>query len=109
MPWKRSDDNAIIIGEGGNPVFVYPDGNEVEFDADRQVVKIRELTEKASKRKTALDTANGSLALLTDAGMDIEDSETIKGFIKTAKDNALTVKNYDDSDMVKADEVQRIN
>jgi hypothetical protein len=108
MPWKKDDSENIVIGETGNPVFVYPDGNEVDFDADRQVVKIRELTEKASKRKLSLDTANGSLGLLTEAGIDIEDKESIKTYIKAAKTNADTVKNYDDKDMVAADEVQKI-
>jgi hypothetical protein len=108
MPWKKDDNDGIVIGESGNPVFVYPDGNEVDFDADRQVVKIRELTEKASKRKTSLDTANGSLSLLTEAGIDVEDNESIKTYIKAAKTNADTVKNYDDKDMVAADEVQKI-
>lgn len=108
MPWKKDDSDSIIIGDSGNPVFVYPDGNEVDFDADRQVVKIRELTEKASKRKTSLDAANGTLGILTEAGMDIADTETIKLYLKTARTNAETVANYDASDMVKADEVQKI-
>ena len=108
MPWKKTDDGKIIIGDSGNPIFVYPDGNEIEFDADEQVKKIRELTTKASKRKESIDSLNSNISLLSDAGVDTSSVDGIKDFLKTSKKNAETVANYKDSELVKADEVDKI-
>jgi len=108
MPWKRDGSNNIVIGESGNPIFVYPDGNEIDFDADSQVVKIRELTEKASKRKETLDNMVAALNPLSEAGVDVSSAEAIGEFTKKAKANADVVRNFKEEDYVKADAVQRI-
>ena len=70
MPWKKDEDGKLVIAESGDPVFVYPDGNEAPFNGDVQYSKVKELNTKLSKRKKRLDQYESTIKLFSDAGVD---------------------------------------
>ena len=107
MPWKR-EDGKLVIGDSGNPVYEYPSGDTVEFDADEQVKKIRELTSKSNKRKEKIEGLTSTLSFLSSAGVDITDNDDVKNFVEVSRQNSEKVKSLKDSEILKAGDVEKI-
>ena len=91
MPFKKNEDGSLAQADSGLPIFVGPDGSEKPYDPDQKATQIAELTERAAKRKDALEKAQASLALLGDV-------EDIGAFVTQAKANAETVASLADKE-----------
>lgn len=91
MPFKKNEDGSLAQNDSGLPIYVGPDGSEKPYDPDQKATQIAELTEKAAKRKDALDKAQSSLALLGEV-------EDIGAFVTQAKANAETVASLADKE-----------
>ncbi len=100
MPFKKNEDGSFAQSDSGLPIFVGPDGSEKPYDPDQKATQIAELTEKAAKRKDALDKAQSSLALLGDV-------EDIGAFVTQAKANAETVASLADKERDTESSVQK--
>lgn len=99
MPFKYAPDGSLVTADVDGkkaPVFVYPDGREIPFNADQAVSKIAELNRESQERREAAEAAAKKLAAFAD--LDPE----------AARKALSTVKNLDDKKLVEAGEVERI-
>jgi len=107
MPWKV-DENGQIEVKDGNPVFIHGDKSEAPFDGDGTVKTIAALKMESQTRREKLQSFKKIMEPLKDVGVNIDTGEGLGDYIKSSADAVETVKNFNDSDLVKADEVEKI-
>lgn len=100
MPFKYTPEGQIVTQEVDGkqvPVFVYPDGKEIPFDADSAVSKISQLNGEARQHREAKEAAEGKLK-------QFEGIEDPAAAVKALG----IVKNLDDKKLVDAGEIERV-
>ncbi len=108
MPWKRDSDNNLVTDDNGDPIFVYPNNNEMGINFDSQYSKITELNRKVLQRDKRISGFDATVKLLSDVGIDISDPNNLTTYLDSAEANAARIQNFNDSDFIKADEVEAL-
>jgi hypothetical protein len=102
MAWtlKTAEDGAPVI-QDGIPVYVDEAGKEAPIDPNQMHAKILELNAESKNRREKIQELTSKLKPL-------EGIENIEEFLGNATQAIETVKNLEDSDLVKAGEVEKI-
>ena len=92
----KLDEKGSVVVKDNLPVYVHEDGSESPFDAKQARDKIHELNEESKKRRLRIDELEK--AMKPYEGFDIE----------AAKKAIETVKNFNDKQLVDANEVEKL-
>jgi len=103
MPWKKDDKGNLVV-EGGNPVFVYPDGKETSLDGDSLVGKITELNSESATRRRELREAQEALKVFE--GLDA--AEARKALSTVANIDAKKLIDAGEAEKVKAEAIKAV-
>jgi hypothetical protein len=100
--WKlKLDDKGAVVMQNGKPVYINPEGKEVEFDVEQVMGSVAGLRAEAKTHREAKEAAEAAIKVFTDAGLDP----------KKAADYAKalqTVANLDQGKLVEAGKVEEI-
>ena len=100
--WKLLlDDKGQPVIRNGKPVYVDPQGKEIEFDVEQVMGSVVTLREEAKTHRLAKETAEANLKVFTDSGLKPEQA-------KDAAKAIQTVVNLDQGKLVEAGKVEEI-
>ena len=92
----KVDEKGIAMVKDNMPVYVHEDGSESPFDAKGAMDKIHELNEESKKRRLKIDELEKGLKNFE--GLDVD----------AAKKALETVKNFNDKQLIDANEVEKL-
>lgn len=100
--WKlKLDDKGNVVMSNGKPVYVNPEGKDVEFDVEQVMGTVTALRGEAKTHREGKEAAEAALKVFKDSGLDPTKAADYAKAIQT-------VANIDQSKLVEAGKVEEI-
>lgn len=100
MPWKRDDNNQLVMDDNGNPIRVDKDGNESGVN-DEGIDSLNSAVSESIERKKKIQDLEKKLKTF-------EDVEDLQEYRKKADEAIEKVNNLNNQQLIDAGEAERV-